>query len=201
MNAAGPGRTGARLLDIATEHVRQHGLERTTVVSIAREAGMTHANVYRYFASKEALLDAITGAWFADLESRLTMILDAPDPADDKLERLIAAYARGQRDRMENEPRLYAAFLDALEARRPIVRRHRTRVRGFVDRVIEDGIGTGLFHVRRRERAVSLVIDVHFRFTDPIAVHRDRDLPRGQFDARLETALRVALRALKAGLV
>jgi AcrR family transcriptional regulator len=195
------GGTGARLLDIAIDHVRQHGIERTTVVSVAREAGMTHANVYRYFASKEALVDAITGAWLTDLESTLTAILDAPDPADDKLERLISAYARRQRDRMETEPRLYAAFLDALDAMRPIVRRHRTRLRGFVVRVVDEGMGTGLFTVKKRDRAVSLVIDLHYRFTDPIAVERDKDLPRAQFDARLESALQVCLRALKAGMV
>jgi AcrR family transcriptional regulator len=193
------GGTGARLLDIAIDHVRQHGIERTTVVSVAREAGMTHANVYRYFASKEALVDAITGAWLSDLESTLTAILDAPDPADDKLERLISAYARRQRDRMETEPRLYAAFLDALEALRPIVRRHRTRLRGFVVRVVDEGMGTGLFTVKKRDRAVSLVIDLHYRFTDPIAVARDKELPRAQFDARLDTALQVCLRALKSG--
>ena len=41
--------TGARLLDIATDHVRKHGLERTSVVSVAREAQVSHAAVYRYF--------------------------------------------------------------------------------------------------------------------------------------------------------
>ena len=59
---AGPAKepTGARLLDIATEHVRRHGIERTTVVSVARDAGVSHAAVYRYFASKNALVDAVT---------------------------------------------------------------------------------------------------------------------------------------------
>ena len=52
------GRRGEALLGIATDHVRRFGIERTTVVAIAREAGMTHANVYRYFPSKEALVDA-----------------------------------------------------------------------------------------------------------------------------------------------
>ncbi len=47
----------ARLVDIARAHVRKFGHARTTVVGVAAEAGMTHANVYRYFSSKSALLE------------------------------------------------------------------------------------------------------------------------------------------------
>ena len=52
-----------RILRIAAEHIRRYGLERTTVVSIAAEAGMSHANVYRYFPSKNSLIEALTDHW------------------------------------------------------------------------------------------------------------------------------------------
>ena len=45
--SASPDTTDARILDLATEHIRQHGIARTTVVAIAREAAMSHGNVYR----------------------------------------------------------------------------------------------------------------------------------------------------------
>ena len=57
MPTAPPAETNeARLVDIATAHVRKFGHARTTVVGVAADAGMTHANVYRYFPSKAALL-------------------------------------------------------------------------------------------------------------------------------------------------
>ncbi len=40
--------TDVRILDIAADHIRRHGIERTTILSIAAEAGMSHANIYRY---------------------------------------------------------------------------------------------------------------------------------------------------------
>ena len=58
-----------RILDLAAEHIRQHGIERTTVVAIAREAAMSHGNVYRYFPSKEALVDAVTAQWLKPIET------------------------------------------------------------------------------------------------------------------------------------
>ena len=48
-----------RILTVASEHLRKFGLKRFTVVAVAEEAGMTHANVYRYFPSKDALIDEI----------------------------------------------------------------------------------------------------------------------------------------------
>ena len=53
-------RQDRRILDIAREQIKRFGAKRLTVVSVAEEAGMTHANVYRYFSSKLALCDALT---------------------------------------------------------------------------------------------------------------------------------------------
>ena len=101
-----------RLLGIATEHLSRLGPKRVTVVAVAAEAGMTHANVYRYFPSKDALLDAVAGRWLRDVEARLAGIADAPDPADDKIERLPQAPATGQRDARVDEPKLFAVHLE-----------------------------------------------------------------------------------------
>ncbi|MGL4728184.1 MAG: TetR/AcrR family transcriptional regulator, partial [Bosea sp. (in: a-proteobacteria)] len=65
-----------RLLGIAGEHLRRFGPRRLTVVGVAEEAGMTHANVYRYFPSKEALLDAVVETWLKGMERRLADVAD-----------------------------------------------------------------------------------------------------------------------------
>ena len=85
-----------RLLAIAAHQLKEHGPRHVTVVGIADAAGMTHANVYRYFASKAALIDAVAGQWLRRMEATIADIADSPDPADDKLERLIQAWARSR---------------------------------------------------------------------------------------------------------
>ncbi len=102
--------TDQRLLSVAASHLRLVGARRLTVTAVAEAAGMTHANVYRYFPSKEALIDAVVDAWIKSVETRLSEIADAPDPADDKLERLILVMARANRDGLQENPALYAAF-------------------------------------------------------------------------------------------
>ncbi len=190
-----------RLLALASDHLRLMGAKRLTVVAIAEAAGMTHANVYRYFPSKEALIDAVVDAWIKSVETRLSNIADGPDPSDDKLERMILALARANRDGLAENPALYAAFRDAMVKRRAITRRHRVRVRTLLDRVIEEGVNSGTFEPRDRDRAAVFVLDACFRFVHPVAVDLEADVPQTQFDQRLAAVVKVVLRALASGAI
>ncbi|GJE27011.1 TetR family transcriptional regulator [Methylobacterium organophilum] len=185
---------------IAADHLARLGPKRVTVVAVAAEAGMTHANVYRYFPSKDALLDAVAGRWLRELEAELAGIADAPDPADDKIERLIAALAAGQREALAREPNLFAVHLDAVVASRPIARRHRVRLRTLVERIVEEGIGTGVFSARDRERAIAYIFDASYRFTHPLAIQHDADVPRDLLDARLNAVIVAIQRTLRSGI-
>lgn len=61
--AAADGRSGRdRLLDAAERCLEVQGLAGTTMEDIARNAGVSRATVYRYFASREAV---ISGSSFA----------------------------------------------------------------------------------------------------------------------------------------
>ncbi|MDQ0475114.1 TetR/AcrR family transcriptional regulator [Labrys wisconsinensis] len=193
--------TGDRLLEIATDHVRRHGMERTTIVSVAREAGVSHAAVYRYYASKDALIDAVTGQWLKAVETQVATVADAPDPADDKLERMMLLIARLYRQRLEAEPALYALWLAALAGRRAVVRKHKRRLRALIERVVEEGRSTELFRARSNERLIAFLNDALHRFIDPVAIAADKDTERGELEQRLARLLRVAIRAMAAGSV
>lgn len=190
-----------RILSVAGEHLRQHGLRRFTVVAVAEEAGMTHANVYRYFPSRTALIDAVVDVWLKMAERKLADIADGPDPAEDKLERLILALAKANRDLLHEEPHLFAALSQAVAKRHAISRRNRTRVRALFERVIDDGIATGAFEPRDRDRAIAFVIDATHRFIHPASLELEADVPQASVDARLATLIRVALRTLATGVI
>jgi AcrR family transcriptional regulator len=191
----------ARLLSVAAEHVRRFGPKRVKVVAVAEDAGMTHANVYRYFASKEALFDAVAAAALTPIESFLSDIASAPDPADDKLERMILALAHGYRDLLDRDPEVFELFAVAVENNRGIARRHLGRARTLFARVVDEGAATGVFPLRDRDAALSLLIDALHRFTHPVAIRLDADRVRSTLRVRLETAVSVVLRALKTGYV
>jgi AcrR family transcriptional regulator len=191
----------ARLLAIAADHLRLLGPRQVTVVGIAEAAGMTHANVYRYFPSKAALIDAVAGRWLKALETLVAEITDAPDPADDKLERLILALARAHRDLLTQDRHLFDVYCAATEASRALVRKHRTKLFQLIERVLDEGSATGKFEPRDRDKALAFIADAAYRFTNPVAVRLDADMPRDLFDGRLGAMIRVILRALANGSV
>ena len=118
-------RQDRRILDIAREQIKRFGAKRLTVVSVAEEAGMTHANVYRYFASKLALCDALTAHWLREVEARLSAVVDSPDPADDKLERLLLDLMRQHRSHHFAAPAVAQQRNEARALRRRLGRQGR----------------------------------------------------------------------------
>lgn len=190
-----------RLLAIAADHLKRFGPRQVTVVSIADAAGMTHANVYRYFASKAALIDAVAGQWLRSLEALIAEIADSPDPADDKLERLLQAWARTQRELLLENRHLFDVYCAATESSRALVRKHRNRMRHLLERVVDEGMVTGKFDPRDRERALAFVSDAAYRFINPLAVRLDAEVPQDILDQRLAAVSRVVLRALANGIL
>jgi AcrR family transcriptional regulator len=191
--------TDARILDLAAEHIRRHGIERTTVVAIAREAGMSHANVYRYFPSKEALVDSVTAHWLRPVETGLHDIADAPDPADDKLERLLVAVHRAYRRKLETDPNLFRLFTAAIGENRGVARKHRNRLQTEIGRILEEGMAGGAFQPADARRSLALVFDGAHRFIHPVCVAMDAEVPRPQIENRFERVVRLILRALATG--
>jgi AcrR family transcriptional regulator len=204
MPTAPPAQTNeARLVDIARAHVRKFGHARTTVVGVAADAGMTHANVYRYFPSKAALLDEVVASGLRPLEARLREAADGADPAHDKLERMLIAVHRDYRGKLDDDPALFDLLIEALARDRPSARRHRARVQSRVQseiqRALEEGVSSGAFAMTDRRRAMSLIFDAAHRFIHPVALRLDSDASAGAVASRFEAVLAMTLRALRTG--
>ncbi len=191
--------TEQRILETATLHLRRHGALHFSVSAIAREAGMTHANVYRYFPSKAALVEAVTAAWLKPLEADLRAVADGPDPAYDKLERILLALHRAYRAKLDLDPPLFDLFAEAVAKGDGVARKHRIRVQSEIQRIIEEGIAGGAFGLGEPRRALALIVDSTYRFMHPIALGFDREVPAHALTARLERLIKITLRSLASG--
>jgi AcrR family transcriptional regulator len=194
-----PESQDVRILDLAAEHVRRYGAARLRIVAVAQDAGMTHGNVYRYFPSKEALFDAVTEQWLKPVEAACRMVADAPDPAFDKLERMIISIHRSYRDKLESDPKIFDLFCQSVEEGRSVARKHRTKLQSEIQRVLDEGTSGGMFEVADQRRALALVFDAAYRFMSPISIRLDKDVPRAQMDGRCDRCVRLCLRILGSG--
>ena len=184
-----------RISELAAEHLRKHGSRRLTIVALAEELGMSHANVYRYFPSKSALLEAVATQWLKPIETGLREVADGPDPAGDKLERLLGGLHRAYRDKLETDPHGFDVVAKSFRDRASLARKHRARVQTEVRRVLEEGAATGAFVLNDPGKALAFVLDAAHRFIHPLCVLEDRDLPRGQAAARLQRVVDAILLA------
>lgn len=197
--APAPEPVESRILAVAAEHVRRFGAARATIVGVAAEAGMTHANVYRYFPSKVALMEEITAAWLRPLEAKLREAAEGADPAYDKLERMLLAVHRAYRAKLDGDPALFDLLIDSLAQERATARKHRARVQSEMQRVVEEGVASGAFAMADRRRALALVFDASHRFIHPVALRLDRDIPAPALAQRFERIVSMTLRALRTG--
>ena len=188
-----------RILEIARAHLRKFGAARTTIVGVAHEAGMTHANVYRYFASKTALFEEITASWLRPIEARLRQAAEGADPAYDKLENMLMTVHRAYRHKLESDPALFDLLIDALTQGRASAQRHRARVQSEIQRVLEEGVASGAFALADRRRAMSLIFDASHRFIHPVALKLDKDAATATLASRFETIVAMTLRTLRTG--
>jgi AcrR family transcriptional regulator len=79
----------ARILDAASDLFAEHGFAACRVADVAARAGMSPANVYWHFDSKEALLGEILAAGYARLEAMTDEVAAEYGPARRKLEILV----------------------------------------------------------------------------------------------------------------
>ena len=86
MNALDPhATTRLRIADAAEQLFRQIGYQKTSVADIAKACGMSPANVYRFFASKSAINQAIAHRILDTLGSELEAIAAGPGDAASRL--------------------------------------------------------------------------------------------------------------------
>jgi AcrR family transcriptional regulator len=85
-----------RLVDGARELVYQQGLERTTLADVAQVADVPPGNVYYYFKTKDALVDAAIDAHVQEIETMLASLERHRTPRA-RLKALIRAFI-DQRD-------------------------------------------------------------------------------------------------------
>lgn len=194
--------TRERILEAAESVLRRYGPAKTTVVDVARALGMSHANVYRHFESRAALLDALVERWLTAVYRPLAAIAEQQAPAGERLEAWFLELIALKRRKVLAEPELFAAYHAAAEATRGIIEAHLARQRADLVGIIKDGIESGELAVSDPQAAADALLDATKRFVDPHHISQtkgrssDKDVER---DAR--RVLRLVIAGLKAGVI
>jgi AcrR family transcriptional regulator len=159
--------TPDRILDAAEEVLTRFGPEKATVVDVARALGVSHGSVYRHFASKAALRDAVTERWLKRVSDPLTGIVAEDGPAADRLRRWFDTLIATKRQRARAEPELFATYRAIFAEAREVVHAHVEELTDQVSAIIADGIARGEFAEVDPKATGRAIFHATARFKDP----------------------------------
>jgi AcrR family transcriptional regulator len=159
-----PVRTGkdsdearARILEAAEEHFRRVGYHRTSVADIAAELGMSPANVYRFFPSRDAINESICGRVLNAVADIASAIARTNVPAVEKLDRLLTAVHRQNKMILVKARPMHELIVTATQENWSIVKAHIERMVAIFEAVIREGIEAGEFEVEDAAQAARAV--------------------------------------------
>jgi AcrR family transcriptional regulator len=161
---AKPDDTRARIMDTAEALFRRLGYAKTAVADIAAELKMSPANVYRFFPSKNAIIEAICQRCLAELEERSWAVARSRGSAAERIEGLVLEILAYHKENHLTDQRVNDMVLAAIELSWGAIRAHKEHMRMVFEAILRDGIERGEFEpVDPRETSRLLMLSlVHF---------------------------------------
>ena len=138
--------------------LRRYGASKLSVVDVAREMGISHGNVYRFFGSKSELLGEVAERLLCKVMIPLTVILQSDTPADTKLVQWIDQLRTIKRERHQEDPELFGLYVGIAEQAEEVVAHHIEAMLDQLEQIINDGNKQGIFHVKNSRLAAAAVL-------------------------------------------
>ncbi|MEV4215333.1 TetR family transcriptional regulator [Micromonospora sp. NPDC049662] len=159
--------TADRILDTAEEVLRRYGPAKATVLDVARALGVSHGSVYRHFASKAALREAVAERWLARVSTPLIDVASATDPASERLRRWLAELSGTKRRMAREDPELFDNFHQLATLSEGAVANHLEVLAGQLSLIVADGVAAGEFTVPDPAVAGRALLQATARFHHP----------------------------------
>ena len=192
---AKPDDTRARIMETAEALFRRLGFAKTAVADIAAELRMSPANVYRFFASKNAIVEAICQRCLAEVEAKAWAAARAKGPAGPRLERLILEILAYHKENLLTDQRVNDMVMAAIELSWDAIRAHKDVMRTVVEVILRDGIETHEFEPVDPRETAELILRSLVAFTHPMVIGQCMD--EGQdVEAEARASVRFAIRAI-----
>jgi AcrR family transcriptional regulator len=165
-----PDDTRARIIEAAEALFRRLGFAKTAVADIAAELGMSPANVYRFFASKNAIVEAICRRCLSELDERAWATARSRAPAATRMERLFLEIFNYHKDNLIVEKRVHDIVLVAMENNWDAIEAHTEAMRTVIEVILRDGIEAGEFEPVEPRATSELIKRSMLAFCHPLMV-------------------------------
>ncbi|RAN79929.1 TetR family transcriptional regulator [Bacillus sp. SRB_336] len=163
--------TPERILAAAEDVLRRYGPGKATVVDVAQALGVSHGSVYRHFASKAALRDAVLRGWLERLMAPLRTIAASRTAPPARLRQWLSTLREIKREKALGEPELFATYSALAADAREVVGEHVEHMLGQIEAIIAAGVKSGDFRKLDAKTTALAIFDATSRFHYPGMAH------------------------------
>lgn len=187
-------RSRALILAMAERHFKHYGYAKTTIVEIASDCAMSHANVYRFFRSKSDLVDAVASLWLDKIIAVGTKVVDRPGTTAERLVAFTLELHRMKKRELLNTNRIHELLSIAAQDGRSCIEVHESKIAGLYERIVQDGISSCEFACDDAAAAGVALQATTIKFCHPWLVeqYQDQDLER-----QIRDVLNIAIGGLR----
>jgi AcrR family transcriptional regulator len=186
--------TRERIMIKADELFRQYGFVKTTVADIATELSMSPANIYKFFSSKEAIIQASADRNLVVLTEAVQRHMVASSAALDRIERVLLTVFRHTVDILRNERQVFKLMMLAYEQKWDCVGAFDKFLLQTLARLVKEGMNTGEFKSGDISATARLLFDCLILIRTP---HLYQQEGRELNENRIREMVRFLGRALK----
>jgi AcrR family transcriptional regulator len=192
---AKPDDTRARIMEAAEALFRRLGFAKTAVADIAAELRMSPANVYRFFPSKNAIVEAICRRCLSEVEEKVWAVARSKASAAARMERLFLEILAYHKENLLIEQRVNEIVVFAMEHMWDTIRAHKDVTCNIVELILRDGIEAGDFEPVDPRETAELILRSMMPVCHPMLV--SECLQQGRdVEAEARASVRFLLRAI-----
>ena len=134
-----------RILAAAERLFRHYGYAKTTVADIAKDLGMSPANIYRFFASKVEIHQALCARMLNESLELARACAALPLSAEERLRRYSMNHYQYTVETMLDAEKVHEMVIVAIERDWQVVDQHIDQLQGIVRDIIAEGMANGEF--------------------------------------------------------
>lgn len=146
-----------RLIDVVIELVEERGASALTVAEVATRAGMSPANLYRYFESRDAMIEAVAERWFQPKVAVMEEVVASDLPARRKLYEFYARRFTLIRAMWERDPVVFQTYCDVGEEHFEVVRSYVDLGDHYLGEIVAEAMAEGHFPGLEIDETISLI--------------------------------------------
>jgi len=146
-----------RLIELAIEMIEERGSAALTVSEIASRAGMSPANLYRFFENKEALIEAVAAHWFQPKVEIMEEVVRSELPPRRKLFEFYARRFIRLRASWEHDPVAFKMYCELGEENFELIRSYVDLGDHYLGEIIAEAMAEGYFAGLEVDETISII--------------------------------------------